>query len=84
MTMNAAILISLIGLIIVGGVHVAMIARWSGKIDGYLLAATANFARIDDEIKSLRLSRHDHEGRIQQHDGVLKFYERRQLERDES
>lgn len=80
--MNNAILVALIGLIMVVGVHVAVIARWSGRIDGYLQAAAENFKRIDAEILSLRQSRHDHEGRLQRSESVLKHYERRHVEHE--
>lgn len=66
---------------VVVGVHIAVIARWSGRIDGLLLAMSADDIRQDEEIKSLRQSRHDHEGRIQRHESVLKFYERRMTDR---
>ena len=76
-SLNAAIFVALIGLMVVVGVHIAVIARWSGRIDGLLLAMSADDIRQDEEIKSLRQSRHDHEGRIQRHESVLKCYERR-------
>lgn len=36
MTVNAAIIIALIGLILVVGTHIFVIARWSGKVDASL------------------------------------------------
>ena len=75
--MTTSIVVSIIGLIAVICVHIVVIARWSGKIDGYILAASENFRRIDSEIERLRISRHEQEGRLQRHEGVLRELERR-------
>ena len=75
--MTNSIVVSIIGLIVVICVHIVVIARWSGKIDGYILAASERFNRIDDEIDRLRVSRHDQEGRLQRHEGALNELERR-------
>ena len=80
--MNTAILISLIMLMIIVGVHIAVIARWSGKIDGYILAASEHFHRIDAEIEKLRMARHDQDGRIQRHEGLFKDMEHRRYARE--
>ena len=79
-SISTSIVVSIIGLIVVICVHIVVIARWSGKIDGYILAAAENFRRIDSEIDRLRLSRHDQEGRLQRHEGALKELERRRAE----
>lgn len=81
--MTTSIVVALIGLIIVICVHIVVIARWSGKIDGYISSCSDNFRRIDGEIAQLRVSRHDHEGRIQRHEGTLnELIERRRVSRD--
>ena len=82
--MTTSIVVSIIGLIVVICVHIVVIARWSGKIDGYILSASENFRRIDSEIHSLRLARHDQEGRLQRHEGMLREFDRRQHPRDET
>lgn len=79
---STSIVVSIIGLIIVICVHIVVIARWSGKIDGYILAASEHFHRIDAEIEKLRMARHDQDGRIQRHEGVLKDMERRRYARE--
>ena len=82
--MTTSIVVSIIGLIVVICVHIVVIARWSGKIDGYILAASATFARIDHEIEKLRSARHIQDGILQRHEGVLREFERRQKPRSDS
>lgn len=74
-TVDTALIVSIIGLIIIIAVHIVVIARWSGQIDGYLRAATDNFHRIDEEIKALRIARHDADGTIQLHSGAIRNLE---------
>ena len=76
-SISTSIVVSIIGLIVVICVHIVVIARWSGKIDGYILAASEHFGRIDHELEKLRAARHDQEGRLQRHEGALRQLERR-------
>ena len=62
---------------IVIGVHIAVIARWSGKIDGFMSAMGERIVRAEAEISRLREARHQQEGTIQRHEGLLKEWERR-------
>ena len=75
--MTTSIVISIIGLIVVICVHIVVIARWSGKIDGFITAFAANFARIENEVEKLRAARHIQEGTLQRHEGLLREFERR-------
>jgi hypothetical protein len=59
------------------GVHIAVIARWSGKIDGFMSAAALRFEKAESEIARLRDARHAADGIIQRHDGLLKSWDRR-------
>ena len=80
--MTTSIVVSIMGLIVVICVHIVVIARWSGKIDGYIMSASENFRRIDGEIERLRVSRHEQEGRLQRHEGTLnELIERRRVNR---
>lgn len=74
---NTAVVISLIGLMIIVGVHIAVIARWSGKIDGFITSALDRIERSEDEIERLRDARHSIDGTLQRHEGLLKEYGRR-------
>ena len=75
--MTVSVVVALIGLIIVILAHTVVIARWSGRIDGYLSAASENFKRIDCEIGKLRDARHVADGKIQLHDGQVRSLEAR-------
>lgn len=75
--MNAELVIALIGFIIVIMAHTVVIARWSGRIDGYLEAAANNFTRVDCEIERLRDAKHDASGQLQKHTGQIRAIEGR-------
>ena len=75
--MTTAIVISLVGLIIVIAVHIAVIARWSGRIDGYMLSMDGRMTKAELEIIRLRDARHLADGAIQRHEGMLREFERR-------
>ncbi len=69
--LTIGLLISMIGVIIVVGTHIAVIARWSGKIDGFFLAIQERITRDELEIEKLRSARHAQDGIIAFHNGVL-------------
>ncbi len=75
--MTTAIVISLVGLIIVIAVHIAVIARWSGRIDGYMVSMEGRMAKAETEILRLRDARHMADGTLQRHEGMLREFERR-------
>lgn len=75
--MTTSIVIALVGLIVVIMGHTVVIARWSGKIDGYLEAAQRNFTRQDGEIMKLREAKHELLGKCQLHDGQIRGLETR-------
>lgn len=90
--MSTAVILSLITVIILGAIQIAVIARWTGRIDGYIVASdkrfeayiAANNLRMEmheDEIRRLRDARHASDGIIQRHDGILRELERRQWTR---
>ncbi len=62
---------------LVVGVHIAVIARWSGKIDGFMSAMGERMVRAESEITRLREARHTQDGLLQRHEGVLKEWDRR-------
>ena len=66
---------------IVIGVHIAVIARWTGRIDGFMTASIERLEKAEVEITRLRDARHIADGMIQRHDGLLKEWERRMAER---
>ncbi len=65
------LLISMVGLVIVIGVHIAVIARWSGKIDAFFISLTNRIDQHDREIEKLRIARHEQDGVLSFHHGVL-------------
>ena len=77
MTLSGAVVAALLGLIATIVVHIVVIARWSGKIDGYIVASAENFRRMENEIEKLRAARHEQEGTLQRHEGLLKEFDRR-------
>ena len=72
--------VALFGLIIVIGVHIAVIARWSGKIDGFIIATMARISTVENEVTRLRDARHVADGILQRHDGAIEELKRRSAE----
>ena len=86
---NAAVVVALVGLIVIITVHITVIARWSGRIDGYMVAndqriatfmqaTSQRFEVVEGEVKRLRDARHIQDGHIQRHEGMLRDLDRRQ------
>ena len=71
-TVNTTLVVALIGLIVVITVHIVVIARWSGKIDGYIQATAERLSSVDAEIRRLRDARHEADGKIARHEGLLR------------
>jgi hypothetical protein len=74
---------SLIGLILAVAVHIAVIARWSGRIDSYMQASEVRIQKAEAEIVRLREARHKADGILQRHEGLLGQLDRRGMYRSE-
>lgn len=70
--MDVAVVCSLIGLSVAIGVHIAIIARWSGRIDAFLAGNTERLTKAEAEIIRLRDARHEADGLIAMHEGILR------------
>lgn len=63
--MTSGLIVALIGLIVVITLHIVVIARWSGQIDGYVKANNERMLRQDVEVQRLRDARHETDGKVQ-------------------
>lgn len=75
-SVNTALVVAVVGLIIAVTVQIVVIARWAGQVDGYIRATSDNFQRIDGEIGKLRDARHTADGKLAVHDGAIRNLER--------
>lgn len=75
MQISEILSVALIGLIVAITVHIVVIARWSGKIDGYILAMTDSIRRLDGEILELRKVKHETNAKLQQQMALINLLE---------
>lgn len=75
-SVNTALVVAVVGLIIAVTVQIVVIARWAGQVDGYIRATSDNFQRIDGEIGKLHDARHTADGKLAVHDGAIRNLER--------
>jgi len=74
--MNIAVICTLLGLIAVITGHIVVIARWSGRIDGFMQATEQRITKAEYEITRLRDARHKSDGEIQRHTGEIRDLQR--------
>lgn len=82
--MDIAVVVMTVALIITVIVHIAVIARWSGKIDGFIVSANDRILDAEKEILRLREARHHADGELQRQAGMLHELERRRWPRPDA
>lgn len=76
MPLTSGVIVACLGLTIVIAVHIVVIARWSGRIDGYITSNAERMNTMDVEIRRLRDARHEADGKIQRQEGMLREMQR--------
>jgi len=75
--MDVAVVLSMAGLTLAVVVHIAIIARWSGRIDCWMRSLADRLTRVEEELGHLRDGHHDSDAVLQRHEGILQEYRQR-------